>query len=170
MSPSDSCRGPALKAGCPSSSGHPDRSPTFRAVPCVLAAPTTPAGGPVRFGSPGLLPAAFAIWREARRPRFSFRGLLRLHSRCGPYTCQPALSGLHAPGLRRVGRPSRRPGCYRGVPTTPRAGLTPAGTSQLRSTPPKVERHPAFRCPVQTPGESPGPRFRSGCRSQMASA
>ena len=39
--------------------------------------------------------------------------------------------GPLSPGLRRVGRPSRRPGRYPGVPTRPGAGLAPAAWTDL---------------------------------------
>src|SRR5262249_18651883 len=72
---------------------HCDRSPALRWVACVRAAPNTPAGLPVRFGSLKRAPLVFAVIRAARPPPHSFRGLLRLHSRCGPYTCLPDKHG-----------------------------------------------------------------------------
>ncbi len=60
-----------------------------------------------------------------------FRGLLGLHSRCGPSTRRPTLGGPLSRELQRVGCPPRRLGSYRGEPTTPQAGLTPARTQHL---------------------------------------
>src|SRR5262249_43792138 len=61
----------------------------------------------------------------------AFRGLLRLHSRCGPHACEPAQGGSLSPGLRWVGRPRHLLGSYQGVPTLPWAGLSPAALTYL---------------------------------------
>jgi len=64
----------------------------------------------------------------------------------------PSHRGLLLPGFRRVGRPSRRPGSYRGVPTAPRTGLSPAASTCLsRHTHNAVIPHSAFH--GQTPDE-----------------
>jgi hypothetical protein len=58
---------------------------------CVRAAPTTPASRTtltcrwIESSS-----AAFVYAVETRRSHYRFRGLLRLHSRCGPHACWPA--------------------------------------------------------------------------------
>ena len=60
-----------------------------------------------------------------------FRGLLGLHSRCGPLTRRPTHGGPWSRGLQRFGRPPRRLGSYWGAPTIPQTGLSPARTQHL---------------------------------------
>src|SRR5205823_7518002 len=99
---------------------------------CVRTAPTTPASRTtltcrwIESSS-----AAFVYGDETRRSHYRFRGLLRLHSRCGPHACWPAQSGRLSPGLRWVSHPPHLPGSYQGVPTTPWAGLSPAALTYL---------------------------------------
>src|SRR5205823_3376186 len=46
--------------------------------------------------------AAFLPLERSRRPRLPFRGLLGIHSRCGPDVCWTHLVGLLSPGLRQA--------------------------------------------------------------------
>jgi len=58
---------------------------------------------------------------EAARASLALRPVRLLTRQRGPLS----------PGLRRGGRPSRRPRCYPGVPTRPGAGLAPAAWTDL---------------------------------------
>jgi hypothetical protein len=52
--------------------------------------------------------AAFPVIQAGQRPRFHFRGLLRLHSRYGPSDCSTAQGGLcHEASTRPVAQPCR---------------------------------------------------------------
>jgi len=67
----------------------------LRTDACVRAAPITPASGPVHVRRLlGPAPSAFTELEAVRRSHPTFRGLLRLHSCCGPHACQPAFAGL----------------------------------------------------------------------------
>ncbi len=77
-----------------------DRSPVLRTDACVRAAPITPASGPVLVGRLlGPAPSAFTELEAVRRSHPTFRGLLGLHSCCGPRACQPAFAGLCPQGF-----------------------------------------------------------------------
>ena len=102
--------------------------------PSPRATPTTPVdhdGCACR-----LLPhhaAAFPVTQAGRRPRLPFRGLLRIHSRCGPRVCSKGLLPSFVPEASSGWiAPTRRSGSYRGVPTTPLAELSSAGHQRLR--------------------------------------
>jgi hypothetical protein len=91
------------------------------------------------------VPAAFTVCKAARRTRWSFRGLLGLHSRYGPHACSPAFASFVS-GASTIRSPSRLPDSYRGAPTIPRAGLSPAASIH-------VSRHTCKNDPVsQRPG------------------
>ena len=52
--------------------------------------------------------AAFPVEQKGRRPHLHFRGLLRLHSRCGLQGCSSTQSGLcHEASIRPVTWPDR---------------------------------------------------------------
>ena len=89
------------------------------------------AGRPSHVGRSSRPRRPSSIREETRRSHSTFRGLLRLHSRCGPHTCWPAHGGPLSPELRRFGHPRRLPGSYQGVPTPPCAGLAPAALIHL---------------------------------------
>jgi hypothetical protein len=74
---------------------------TFRT--CRAHYPGGPSGCIYRF-----FPArvAFPVERAGRRPRFPFRGLLRLHSRYGPPGCSTALQRPLSRGFDPVGYPA----------------------------------------------------------------
>jgi hypothetical protein len=111
---------------------QPDRPPVLRISACVRAAPTTPASRtPLTCRCIEWSSAAFVYGDETRRSHQRFRGLLRLHSRCGPHACWPAQSGPVSPGLRWIGHPPHLPGSYQGVPTPPWTGLSPAALTHL---------------------------------------
>src|SRR5215813_11770959 len=107
------------------------RSPVLRRVASVRAAPNTPAGASERFGSPTRTPLVFAVIRAARLPHQLFRGLLRLPSRCGPYSCSSITHRLLSLELRRRRHRLRLPGSYPGIPTIPEVGLPPTVTPHL---------------------------------------
>jgi hypothetical protein len=89
-------------------------------------------GGPPRVRL-SVLPrgvAAFLPLERSRRPRLPFRGLLGIHSRCGPDVCwahppEPVVPEASTDGIA----PTRLPGSYRGVPTLPRVELSSTGFS-----------------------------------------
>ena len=70
------------------------------------------AGRPSHVGRSSRPRRPSSIREETRRSHSTFRGLLRLHSRCGPHTCWPAHGGPLSPELRRLGHPHRLPGSY----------------------------------------------------------
>ena len=107
-------------------------APVLRPVLCRRATPRTPVSDPMVIGR--LLPcgpAAFPVFTAGRPSRHHFRGLPRLHSRCGPSACGPTQGGPLSRELRPVGYPSNRHGSYWGAPTIPQAGLAPARTERL---------------------------------------
>ena len=110
MSPSDACRARLPMEALP---GRPD-SPT--GFPCcesprayVLRPLPRRAGRPSLVGASGRprRPSSFERGLGARI--LAFRGLLGLHSRCGPHACEPAQGGSLSPGLRWIGRPHHLP-------------------------------------------------------------
>jgi len=132
MSPSDACGARLPMEPLP---GRPD-SPT--GLPCCesprLYVPRPlprRAGRPSQVGRSSRPRRPSSIREETRRSHSTFRGLLRLHSRCGPHTRWPAHGGPLSPELRRLGHPRRLPGSYQGVPTPPCAGLAPAALIHL---------------------------------------
>jgi hypothetical protein len=127
MGPSDAPRGShpndESRVATPRRSGPP----VLRHALCRRATPPTPVSDPVvigRFLSRG--PWAFPVIQAGRRSRHHFRGLLGLHTCCGPSARRPTHGGPMSRELQRVGHPSRRLGSYWGPPTTPQAGLSPA--------------------------------------------
>src|SRR5262249_36897683 len=112
-----------VRAATPRSTG----SPALRRALCRRATPTTPVSDPAVMGR--LLrrdPTAFPVRMAGRRSQRPFRGLLGLHSHCGPSTRRPTPGGPLFRELQRFGCPPRRLGSYRDVPTTSRTGLSPA--------------------------------------------
>jgi hypothetical protein len=101
--------------------------------PSPRAAPTTPVD---RDGCPRrLLPhrtAAFPVIQAGRRPQLHFRGLLRIHSRCGPRLRSKGHALLCPRGSGNPGCSDHLPGSYRVEPTTPPAELSSAGNQRLR--------------------------------------
>ena len=95
MSPSDACRARLPMEPLP---GRPD-SPT--GFPCcesprayVLRPLPRRAGRPSLVGASGRPRRPSSIREGTRRSHSAFRGLLRLHSRCGPHACDPPQAGL----------------------------------------------------------------------------
>src|SRR5262249_23302742 len=112
-----------LRVATPRSGG----SPVLRHALCRRATPITPVSDPAVIGRLLLRdPAAFPVFEAGRRSQHHFRGLLGLHTCCGPSARRPTHGGPMSRELQRFGCPPRRLGSYRGVPTTPRAGLSPA--------------------------------------------
>ena len=101
-------------------------SPVLPCVLCRRATPLTPARKPAVIGRVlTQTPAAFPVIQAGRPSRHHFRGLLRLHTCCGPSACGPTRSGPLSQELRHGSYPSCRLGSYWGVPTTPQTGLAP---------------------------------------------
>ena len=127
MRPSDTPRGLRLAAKSRLATPRPDGLPVLRHALCRRATPTTPVSDRAVIGR--LLsrnPWAFPVIQAGRRSRLHFRGLLRLHSRCGPSTRRPTHGGPMSRELQQVGHPPCRLGSYWGLPTIPQAGLAPA--------------------------------------------
>jgi hypothetical protein len=117
-----------LRAATPRSTG----SPALRRALCRRATPTTPVSDPAVIGQLLLRdPAAFPVRMAGRRSQRPFRGLLGLHSYCGPSTRRPTHGGPMFRELQRFGCPPRRLGSYRDVPTISRTGLSPARDTAL---------------------------------------
>jgi hypothetical protein len=117
-----------LRAATPRSTG----SPALRRALCRRATPTTPVSDPAVIGRLLLRdPAAFPVRMAGRRSQRPFRGLLGLHSYCGPSTRRPTHGGPMFRELQRFGCPPRRLGSYRDVPTISRTGLSPARDTAL---------------------------------------
>ena len=92
--------------------------------------PITPVDPLPRFGSLKEATLVLADSGAARHPRQCFRGLLRLHSRCGSCTRRPPkLQGPLSLGFRQRSHPRCRPGSYRGN-TDNSSGRTLTGWSQ----------------------------------------
>jgi hypothetical protein len=107
-------------------------SPVLRCALCRHATPLTPVSDPAVIGR--LLtrnPSAFPVQRAGQRSQLHFRGLLGLHTRCGPSACRPTHGGSMSRELQRLGYPPRRLGSYWGTPTIPQAGLSPARAQLL---------------------------------------
>ena len=130
MSPSDSHNGQRLTFRIPLlevATFHRRGSLTLPRSPCAHAAPTTPAGDDELCGR--LLPhhpAAFPIWQEGRLQQGTFEacsGFTRVAACTLVYLAIPGVSGGFSRTVTRIDCS----GDYRGVPTTPRAGLPPAG-------------------------------------------
>jgi hypothetical protein len=134
---------------------------------CRRATPTTPVSDPVVIGRFRLRnPAAFPVQMAGRRSHRPFRGLLGLHSHCGPSTRRPTLGGPMFRELQRFGCPPRRLGSYRDVPTISRTGLSPArdtaplhgahsnpccSSASVELRPPRVLRRPELRRQLGNP-------------------
>jgi len=132
MGPSDARRGPHPAGGARSATPRRDGPPVLRWPLCRRATPPTPVSDPAVVGRLlGQGPAAFPVLRAGRRSPHAFRGLLGLHTCCGPSARRPAHGGPMSREPRRIGCPLRRHGSYWGVPTTPQAGLPPASVQRL---------------------------------------
>ncbi len=152
VNPSDtqpcSCLQAGVRAATPRSAG----APALRRALCRRATPPTPVSNPAVIGRFLLRdPAAFPVRMAGRRSQRPFRGLLGLHTHCGPPTRRPTHGGPMSRELRRFGCPPRRLGSYRDVPTISRTGLSPArDTAPSRRTfEPVFKSRPRFResCP-----------------------
>jgi len=94
MGPSDTQRGFRLIAEARAATPRRAGAPVSRRALCRRATPRTPVSDPVVIGR--LLPRSPAVFPDSKagRPsRLHFRGLLRLHTRCGPSACRPTRSG-----------------------------------------------------------------------------
>ena len=132
MGPSDARRGPPPCEGTRGATPRRDGPPVLRWTLCRRATPPTPVSDPAVLGRLlGQDPAAFPVLRAGRRSRHAFRGLLGLHTCCGPSACRPTHGGPLSREPRRMGYPLRRHGSYWGVPTPPQAGLAPASVQRL---------------------------------------
>ena len=79
--------------------------------------------------------SAFPDYWAGRHPRLSFRGLLKVHSRCGPSGCKSPI-GIHlSPELQQEGLPISLSGCYRDEPIISRAELSSTGILRPRGAP-----------------------------------
>jgi len=95
----------------------------LRTVLCTHAAPTTPVDR--RWASVDSSPtssAAFPVSGMGQRPRHKYRGLLRLHSRCGLRACSTSFQGPLSQGFavavtRLPSLGFSAPDSYRGVST-----------------------------------------------------
>src|SRR5438445_1397015 len=127
VDPSDTQHCSRLQAGVRAATPRSVGAPALRRALCRRATPPTPVSDPAVIGRLLLRdPAAFPVRMAGRRSQRPFRGLLRLHSRCGPSTRRPTHGGPMSPELQRFGCPPRRLGSYRDVPTISRTGLSPA--------------------------------------------
>src|SRR3954451_10768699 len=80
----------------------------------------------------GFFPArtAFPQSQRGRHPRLHFRGLLKLHSRCGLPDCSPAQWPALSQGSDPASRPTEPPVSYHVLPTT--TCVSPPLTGDLR--------------------------------------
>ncbi len=132
VDPSDTQRGFCQNAEERAATPRRLEAPVPCPVLCRRATPRTPVSDPMVVGR--LLPwspAAFPVFTAGRPPKHHFRGLPRLHSRCGPPACQFTHGDSVSRELRQLGYSPCRLGSYRGVPTTPQAGLAPARTKRF---------------------------------------
>jgi hypothetical protein len=128
MGPSDARRGSRPEDGPRVATPRHSGPPVLPHALCRRATPLTPVSDLVviRRLSPPTRSLAFPVIRAGRRSRHHFRGLLGLHSRCGPPTRRPTHGGPMSRELQQVGYPPCRLGSYWGPPTPPQAGLSPA--------------------------------------------
>jgi len=133
MGPSDSHLGPL-----PYEAVEGQRPPLLRGPPVLRRAlslrttPITPASHPEAMAVVPLPDtAAFPALTSGRLSRLLFRGLLGVHSRCGPQTCWPPFGGFCPGGSAApvTQRPPTR--SYEAVPPTASAGPSPARTRHL---------------------------------------
>jgi hypothetical protein len=118
--PSDTHRRFSLNAETRVATPRDDGPPVLRRAPCRRATPITPVSDRAIIGR--LLrrdPTAFPVIQAGRRSRLPFRGLLGLHTCCGPSACRPTHRGPMSRELQQVGYPSCRLGSYWGEPTIP---------------------------------------------------
>ncbi len=168
--PSDTHRGFRLRAEVRAATPRRDGPPVLRRTLCRRATPHTPVSDPVVIGR--LLPrnpAVGPVSTAGRPSRHHFRGLLGLHSRCGPSACRPTQGGPMSRELRQIGCPPCLLGSYWGAPTIPQAGLAPARAQHLFTARADVglvvEAVPdgsttsgdAPQRPVRAPGRHPSP-------------
>jgi hypothetical protein len=124
---------PSPDGGVARSPRQPDRSPVLqihRVRTCCAHYPGEQGDRPVSMHLVvliGLRPSR----GDSALAFLAFRGLLGLHSRCGPHACEPARGGFLSPGLRWIGHPRHLPGSYQGLPTPPWTGLSPAALIHL---------------------------------------
>ena len=127
--PSDAHRRFRLNAEARAATPRGDGPPVLRRALCRRATPPTPVSDRAITGR--LLrrdPTAFPVIQAGRRSRLPFRGLLGLHTCCGPSACRPTHGGPMSRELRQVGYPPCRLGSYWGEPTIP-PGRTCTGKS-----------------------------------------
>jgi hypothetical protein len=87
-SPSDACRARPLCRAVGGCSRRADKPPVLPVRACVRAVPTTPASQSTFIcRCIWSTAAAFVHGEGTRRSHQTFRGLLGLHSRYGPYDC-----------------------------------------------------------------------------------
>ena len=86
------------------------------------------------FPTPGFPKFALAFPEQTagRHPRFLFRGLLKLHSRYGLRICSPTYRGFGRNASTPVRSQLAPLLSYPGIPTTPGAGLSPAGDGPVK--------------------------------------
>src|SRR6185503_385995 len=137
MRPSDARHGARPSDGLRGATPRRNGPPVLRHALCRRATPPTPVSDREVIGRLLLRhPAAFPVIRAGRPSRLHFRGLLGLHTCCGPSTRRPTHGGPLSRELQQVGHPPCRLGSYRGAPTIPRAGLAPArNTAPLHGAP-----------------------------------
>jgi hypothetical protein len=124
LNPSDTQRGFRLNAEVRAAAPRRTGSPALRRA--LLSTCHAHYPGEQSCGLGRLLlqdPTAFPVRMAGRRSRRPFRGLLGLHSHCGPSTRRPTRGGPMFRELQRFGSPPRRLGSYLDVPTISRTGL-----------------------------------------------
>ncbi len=140
VDPSDTQRCFRLKAEVRAATPRSDGAPVLRHALCRRATPRTPVSDHMVIGrllSRG--PAVFPVFTAGRPSRHHFRGLLGLHTCCGPSTRRPTQGGPLSRELRQIGCPPRLLGSYWGAPTIPQAGLAPARTRRLFTARVKIQ-------------------------------
>jgi hypothetical protein len=105
--------------------------PVLRHALCQRVTPHTPVSDPVVIGRLRSRSWPSLSAKQVGPHDFNFRGLLGLHSCCGPLACRPTPGGPMSRELQRFGYPPHRLGSYWGAPTIPQAGLAPARAQHL---------------------------------------
>jgi hypothetical protein len=98
--PSDTQRCFRLKADVRVATPRRAGPPVLRRALCRRATPLTPVSDPT----------AFPVFEAGRRSRLPFRGLLGLHTCCGPSACRPTHGGPMSRELQQFGCPPCRLG------------------------------------------------------------
>ena len=124
---------PSLRRRRAATPGARDGPPVLRPALCRRATPPTPASDrPSLVGcirrDPSGLPCYSGRLGARDLPFEACSGFTRVAAR---QLADPPMAGLCPRELQRVGHPPRCPGSYWGVPTTPRAGLSPARALHL---------------------------------------